>query len=103
MLQEVTRVPTRTGGDARSATDDQVTESGAFIADEELAPDAVCSASFRGRTVTVEGCVSYAYLMGAGTPPRLLKTYSRFTEVRRPRATLTAVSSTGSSSVRTLT
>ena len=102
MRREVTRVPTRTGEGARSATHDRVTECGAFIADEELAQGAVCSASFRGRTVTAEGCVSYAYLLGAGTPLRLFRTYSPFTELRRLRPTLTVVSLVGSSSVLTL-
>ena len=81
---------------------DRVTECGAFTANEELAQGAVCSVSFRGRTATAEGCVSYAYLMGAGTPLRLFRTCSLFTELRRLHPTLTVVSLVGSSSVPTL-
>ena len=92
----------RTGGGARSAADDRVTECGAFTVNEELAQGAVCSASFRGRTATAVGCVSYAYLLGAGTPLRLFRTCSPFTKLRRLRPTLTVVSLVGSSSVLTL-
>ena len=87
MLQEATRVPTRTGEGARSATDHHVTESGAFTADEELAPDAAFSASFREPIDIGEGCAPNAYRLGAGTLGRRFKTCSRFTELRRPLLT----------------
>ena len=83
--------------------DDRVTEYGAFTADEELARDVVCSASFRGQTVTAEGCVLCAYLMGAGTPLRRYRTCSLFTKLRHLLPTLTVVFVVGSSSVRSST
>ena len=88
MLQEATRVPTRTGEGARSATDHHVTESGAFTADEELALVVASCANFRGLTVTEGGCARNAYRMGAGTLIRRFRTCSQFTELRRTLLTL---------------
>ena len=77
----------RTGEDARSVVVGQERESGAFTANEELAPDAAFSASFREPIDIGEGCAPNAYRLGAGTLGRRFKTCSLFTELRRPLLT----------------
>ena len=88
MRREVTQVPMRTGRNARFAVAGQEREFGAFTANEELAPDAAFSASFRELIDIGEGCAPNAYRMGAGTLGRRFKTCSLFTELRRLLLTL---------------
>ena len=88
----------RTGGNVRFVVVGQEREFGAFTANEELAPDAAFSASFREPIDIGEGCVPNAYRLGAGTLGRRFKTCSLFIELRRPL--LTSCDLVGSNFVR---
>ena len=61
MRREVTRVPMRTGEDARFAVAGQEVEFGVFTASEELAQGAAFSANFREPTDIAGGCAPNAY------------------------------------------